>query len=424
MSTGGLRFPFKFINKKALVLILLSLPLLLAYQNCGQAMQSNILSSEFNESIDVNENFDFSGPILSMASHNSGYILCGDFNQKNSAVKTPGLAMIGTDGEIDSNFQIQGSGFGENNLVSVTQAVTNGQILVGGSFYLYNDIVVGRIARLNSDGSLDTSFNFDGTGFNSPVDAIEVLSNGQILVGGGFTSYNYISVGKIVLLNSNGSLDINFNLGNTGINGAVRTIELLSNEQILVSGTFYSNNTNKGKIALLNSNGSLDTSFNFPAGSFGFSEINSIKVLSSGQILVGGFFLFGGTHIGKIVRLNPNGSLDPNFNTDEIEFSNSVSAIEALPNGQILVGSSSMGTYLSGLVRINSSGSLDTSFNSGGTGFNTGPNSGVNAIEVLSNGQILVGGNFSSYNGTYVGNNIALLNSDGSLDTSFKLWRR
>lgn len=67
---------------------------------------------------------------------------------------------------------------------------SDSSVLVGGSFASYDGTSGGRIARLTSSGGLDTVFVTSGTGFNSTVQDIVVLSDGRLLVGGSFTSYN------------------------------------------------------------------------------------------------------------------------------------------------------------------------------------------------------------------------------------------
>ncbi|MFA6258371.1 MAG: delta-60 repeat domain-containing protein, partial [Candidatus Paceibacterota bacterium] len=69
------------------------------------------------------------------------------------------------------------------------------QILVGGHFDFYDSVLAGCIARINTDGSLDTSFNI-GTGFNSYIYSLITQSDGKILAGGYFTGYNGTTVNR------------------------------------------------------------------------------------------------------------------------------------------------------------------------------------------------------------------------------------
>jgi hypothetical protein len=101
---------------------------------------------------------------------------------------------------LDSGFSV-GTGF--DNIVSTIEIQTDGKILVGGSFTTYNETSSTRIARLNADGTLDSGFSV-GTGFNSTVNTIAIQTGGKILVGGGFTTYNGISSSRIARLGNDG----------------------------------------------------------------------------------------------------------------------------------------------------------------------------------------------------------------------------
>src|SRR5690554_3203657 len=91
-----------------------------------------------------------------------------------------------THGSLDTSFDI-GNGFNQGVLSTALQP--DGKILVGGAFIEYNWEPQNRIIRLNTDGSLDDSFNI-GTGFNNLVFSIAVQPDGKIIIGGGFTAYN------------------------------------------------------------------------------------------------------------------------------------------------------------------------------------------------------------------------------------------
>ena len=149
---------------------------------------------------------------------------------------------------------------------------SNGRILIGGDFSNYNGTARRGMARLNSSGTIDTSFN-PGTGLNggfpngSPF-KIVVDAAGKILIGGAFTSYNGVSRNGIARLNANGSLDTTFNPG-TGVaqtggqDVSVNAIAVQPDGKILIGGRFNNyNGVFRGRIARLNPDGSLDTSFN------------------------------------------------------------------------------------------------------------------------------------------------------------------
>src|SRR5690606_21892439 len=107
------------------------------------------------------------------------------FNSFNGTARSR-IARLNTDGSLDTTFNI-GSGFNYRVYSIVTQ--TDGKIIVGGEFTSFNGTPRNYIARLNTDGSLDTTFNV-GTGFNLSVNSISPQTDGKIIVGGWFSSFN------------------------------------------------------------------------------------------------------------------------------------------------------------------------------------------------------------------------------------------
>ena len=153
------------------------------------------------------------------------------------------LGSLGIKGIIvDPNFDI-GTGFTElNDVIRSIALQSDGKILVGGRFNNYDGTTQNRITRLNPDGSRDTSFNigtgFDDGGFDS-VDSIALQSDGKLLVGGSFTSYNGVTQNRITRLNPDGSRDTSFDIG-TGFDDDILSIALQSDGKILVGGFFNS----------------------------------------------------------------------------------------------------------------------------------------------------------------------------------------
>jgi uncharacterized delta-60 repeat protein len=321
------------------------------------------------------------------------------------------------DGAVDPTFK---TGSGANNTVLAVTLQAHGKILVGGSFSVYNEAARNGVTRLNSDGSTDASFN-PGTGVNDGA-VYQVVAQtqaaGKILIGGSFTGYNGISRNRIARLNADGSLDTSFNPGTGAGGGIVRTVTVQTDGKILIGGSFTDyNGTTRNRIARLNADGSLDASFNPGTGANQYLE--AIAVQTDGKILIGGEFTdYNGTTRNRIARLNADGSLDTSFNPGTGADGGSVRAVEVQAvNGKILIGGSFTdynGTTRNGIVRLNSDGSLDAGFLT--SGINT--NAAILAVTVQTDGKILIGGNFSSYNGISR-NRIARLNSDGSTDASF-----
>lgn len=312
------------------------------------------------------------------------------------------------------------SGF--NGVVNAIAIQQDGKILVGGDFINYKDNTVNRIVRLNNDGSFDSTFQ-SGSGFNSTVKCIYVQSDGKILIGGAFSTYNGISSNDFIRLNSDGNKDSTLDVG-TGFNGSVNSIAVQSDNKIILGGAFT---TYKGpqnnRIIRLNIDGVRDTSFKSVLN-FGFNNtVNSIIIQPNGYILVGGLFTtYNGNSVSKIVRLESDGNFGTagGFNTDLFNrlsgFGGDVFSI-AYSSNKIIVGGSFYSyrnIAANRIVRLlDFDGSIDNSY-SIGSGFD----SNVNTIAVQTDGKVLVGGNFTNYKGTSV-NKMVRLNVDLTIDNTF-----
>jgi uncharacterized delta-60 repeat protein len=309
------------------------------------------------------------------------------------------LVRLNPNGSKDTSFNI-GTGF--NNIVNTNTIDSNGKILVGGEYTEYSGSTQNRLIRLNSDGTKDTSFNV-GAGFNDDVWALAVDSNGKILVGGNFTSYSGSAQNYLIRLNSDGTKDTSFDIGSgfvgfTSQRGLVDEIVIDSNGKILIGGNFISyRSSGSSYLVRLNSDGTVDNSFN---SGLGFNSwVTSIKIDSNGKLVIGGFFdLYQNQTQNKIIRLNSDGTKDNSFDIGTGFGTGLVYSLNIDSNGKILVGSNIstyQGVSVPLLIRINPDGSRDTTFNTG-----TGPNFVVDTINVDSNGRYIIGGGFTSYDGT------------------------
>jgi len=202
-------------------------------------------------------------------------------------------------GGLDESFVI-GNGF--NGDVYTISIQPDGKILVGGIFTDFDSNTANYLARLNADGSLDTSFAI-GSGFNGPVYAISIQPDGKILVGGTFTDFDGNAVNYLARLNADGTLDGGFDMS-TGFNGQANSISLQPDGKILVGGQFTDFDSNQANyLARLNADGSLDTSFAIGSGFNG--PVYAIALQSDSRILVGGGFTdFDMTSISRLARLD------------------------------------------------------------------------------------------------------------------------
>lgn len=353
---------------------------------------------------DIGTGFINEGDVRSVLLQSDGKILVGGYFTEYNGQTQNRISRLNSDGSLDTTFD---SGTGFNSYVIAINQQSDGKILVGGSFSSYKGQTQNRITRLNSDGSLDTSFN-TGTGFNiSWVHTIALQSDGKIIAGGSFTQYNGQAHNRIIRLNTDGSVDNTFVTGN-GFNNEIWSIAIQPNGKILVGGKFSSyNGIVQNGIVRLNSDGSLDTSFNTGTG-LNISEWNfsvgSIILQPDQKILVGGSFTqFNGQTHKSIIRLNTNGTIDNSFNSDQgFLFNSSNGIIQKLvlqPDQKIIVGgqfTSYNGLSVNRIARLDTNGTLDTTFNTG-----TGFNGYVSSVTLQPDGKIIAGGNFAYYNGQY-----------------------
>jgi len=298
----------------------------------------------------------FTGFIYSMVLQNDNKIIIGGQFTEYSGQSANNIIRLNSDGTIDTNFTT-GSGF--NGTVCAVALQSDGKILVGGGFNSYSGITANFVTRLNSDGSKDDVFDTSDKIKNS-VNTIVLQPDEKIFLGGNFYKDCGGAANRIIRLNSDSSIDNTFNSGN-GFNGYVYTIKLLSDCKILVGGSFsvYSGQSIHN-IIKLNSNGNIDNTFVSGDGFDG--SVCTIALQSNGKILAGGnFTTYSGQTANYITRLNTNGTIDSTFITGH-GFNDNVNNITLQPNGKIIVGGD-FGIY-SGqtanyITRLNSNGIND-----------------------------------------------------------------
>ncbi len=328
-----------------------------------------------------------------------------------------GFSQIGT---LDNSFLSQdienlGDGSGFNSKVRAIVSQQDGKILFGGDFQYYNGKPINRLVRLNIDGKIDPTFNI-GNGFNGIVYDIVIQPDQKIIVAGDFTHYNGVVVNRIVRLNTNGSIDPTFTSGN-GFNNSVYDLEYLPDGKIMIAGDFT---TYKGlprySIARLNQNGNIDAIFSAGAGLNG--KPNSIKLLNNGDFAIGGeFSTYKGVDANNIVFINSNGGISVTI-SGGLGFDGEVKTIEKQYDGKLLIGgsfSSYNSSVSNNIIRLNTDGTLDNTL-AIGNGFD----GMVEEMLILSNNKILVSGVFSNLDNNPV-NTFIKLNLNGTIDPNFDL---
>lgn len=297
-----------------------------------------------------------------------------------------------------------------------------------------------KVSRLNPDGSFDSSFttatmsHFGTNTENVYLRKILVQADGKILVGGTFNS-PFTSTKDLVRLNADGTHDASFVLG-AGFShfenfSSVRFDDVADIVQqpdgkLIVCGKFSSFDIEtRRNILRINTDGSLDTSFNDVYNFLNIDRVYSISQFSDGKLIAGGNMGVETKTDTYLVKINPDGTKDTAFNNKCQGFFNyGVNAVLETPDGKIVVGGNFHkynGEKCYALARLNQDGTVDTTFNSGQLGFeNPGGTATVTALAQQADGKIYVAGTFAQYNGQTV-RSIIRLNTDGTRDTSFSV---
>jgi len=293
-----------------------------------------------------------------------------------------------------------------NGLVRASVIQSDGKIVIGGDFTSYGWVSAKRIVRLNTDGSVDTSFT-PGSTFNSYIKSLAIQSDGKIIAGGDFSN-------KIIRLNKDGSQDTGF--AQSVVNWDVYSLAIQSDGMVIAGGNFQ-----QGwgmRIIRLTTTWAQDTSFDSKAGFERY--VSALAVQSDGKILAGWpFTTYQWVAASGIIRLTSTGARDTSFSTGAGLNGWSADAITVQTDGKILVGGNFLtynGSTYNGIVRLNANGTPDIGFNVG-----NGFSNPIVGLALQSDGKILAGGHFTSYNGTGI-NKLVRLNTGGTIDTSFDVW--
>lgn len=316
--------------------------------------------------------------------------------------------VIAQQGSLDPNF-LSAANF----TVNATCLQSNNRILIGGDFTTVNGATRNKVARLNEDGTLDTSFD-PGVGPNSGLHAIGLQSDQKIIIAGAFTTVNGVVRPYIARLFPDGSLDASFQVPGSGVNNTIVSVTVQPDDKILIAGLFTAiNGVTHNYLARLNADGSVDASFLATGGN---DIINHTNIQPDGKIIIAGSFTtINGMTRSYVARLNADGSVDAGFNHFS-QINNLVYTSAILSNGQLLIGgnfTAASGMGRDRIARLNSNGTLDTSFDP-----IAGANGLVTSLAVQSDGKIVVGGVFNILNNT-VHNYFGRLNANGTIDNTF-----
>jgi uncharacterized delta-60 repeat protein len=285
----------------------------------------------------------------------------------------------------------------------------DGKFLALGDFNFVDDAKAGSLVRLDNNGNLDAGFHPLMFAFPTTGLDLDLQSGGSILVS--VISANTPDYSEL-RLTPDGSVDSSFASQNLGA-----LFKVQSDDKIV---TAHFDNV----VRRLLSDGNVDPAFSQTSVSFSGNQgdiIAGFAIQTDGKIIVAGNGKsFAGIHSepvkAGVVRLNPDGGIDGSFNPPAFNDGTRFNCVATQPDGKILLGgrfSSSDGSGIANLIRLNSDGSVDHAFVAV-------PDYTVSAILVEDSGTILIGGGFSNVNGQPAAR-VARLEPNGQLDSSFTL---
>lgn len=313
--------------------------------------------------------------------------------------------------------------------VSATAMQPDGKIVIGGDFTSVLGVARNNIARLNTDGTLDMQFDPNA---NRSVSCVAIQNDGKVLIGGRFsflmpnrTASPFLRAG-LARVNADGTLDESFDPNPTmAFDGAlyITCLAVQEDGKVMMGGRFGGLQPNKSGqvvgtsfIARVNANGTVDPNFSISTN----NNVNCLAVQPDGKIVFGGFFSAPRSHIARVMA---DGRTLDSFNPNVNE---TVSCVVVQADGRVLLGGgfSTLNPNGGGLIairrniaRVNIDGTLDTTFDPSAS-------SEVATIALQADGKIVIGGYFTALqpNGASASSarsTIARINGDGTLDAGF-----
>ena len=373
--------PFAFIQSVAAAIV--PVPTLQGYYIGGSFTTYSTNTNPYFRMLDstgsISSSFrigtGFNNQVAGLVTQSDGKIVVvGNFTAYSGSANNR-IVRLNQDGTKDLDYRI---GVGLGNIPTATAIQSDGKAIVGGIFTTYSGSTANRLTRINTNGSRDTTFNVGAGPSNTPI-AIAIQSDGKIVTGGQFTTYSGSGASRIARINTDGTIDTgsSWNSGQ-GFDNSVNGLAIQSDGKIVVGGSFtnYSGSA-KNYIARLNTDGTADTGSSWNQGTgFNGGAVIALGIQSDGKIVIGGGFTsYSGSGATRIARINTNGTIDTGSSWNSgTGFNNVPNEITVEPGTDKVLVVGNFTTYSGStsnrIVRINTNGTRDATFVPTGSGFN------------------------------------------------------
>jgi len=289
--------------------------------------------------------------------------------------------------------------------INVIKVLPDGKILLGGDIDFFKEKIVNNLIRLNTDGTLDEGFNFNGNG-NLLIERIVLQNSGDMVVlaqpyKSQTETYSYVS--SLFWLDATGNIKKEINSL-----PYISSIAIQDDDKVLVCGIKNPN----GFLNRYNADLTLDDSFD-NAMIFN-NQVNDVAFKNGKIVAVGLFSVVKDTDVNNIVKLDLNGAIDTTFNTGT-GTTDYIGSLTIQEDDRIILGNTYISSFngfpCGGMVRLNPDGSVDASLQSPSM-------NGIYSRFVVKDTSIYFSA-FKDVNGIY-GSYMFRLKSNGEMDPAFK----
>lgn len=325
-----------------------------------------------------------------------GKILIGGGFSSIGGVTRHGLARLNTDGSLDTTFVPPFVVAAKVPIALNLALQPDGKIVVAGSGLTMINTIDYSIVRLNPNGTLDPSFALHGMAVSRGIEGLALQPDGKILIGGDFSNIDATTIRTIARLNADGTLDTTFNIGIgelAPVGGRVVSIVLQPDGRIVAGGDFYAvaGLTTQWALARFQSTGAVDTTFAPQFLPNNQSLVKSLALLPNGQVYAAGTFQsVNGVPVKSFARINPNGTIDTAFNPIFSGVTADLNAVLPRADGKVLITGNFFMPDRVAIARVNADGSLDPFYPPNGLG----PSGIGYSLALQADGKVLVGGSF------------------------------